>query len=70
MTIMGETYFTYLKSSKNKISSRNCDVECGRSTVKAGFKVRSAGMEADTLTTRPTRRLRVLRAARINLNGK
>ena len=24
MTIMGKTHFTYLKSSKNKISSRNC----------------------------------------------
>ena len=26
MTIMGKTLFTYLMSSKNKISSRNCHV--------------------------------------------
>ena len=25
MTIIGKTYFTYLKSRKNKISSRNCN---------------------------------------------
>ena len=28
MTIIGKTYFTYLKSRKNKISSRNCNMSC------------------------------------------